>query len=80
MGWLNSQKLWSEPASQREGKGMGGVELPAVQGTVPVWDVPSFFLSLPASFWLCPPSPVPALFAFLESPLLKDGKGARKLG
>lgn len=29
---------------------MGGVELPAVQGTVPVWDVPSFFLSLPTSF------------------------------
>lgn len=29
---------------------MGGVELPAGQGTVPVWDVPSFFFSLPTSF------------------------------
>lgn len=58
MRWLNAHKLWSEPASQREQKGLGGVGLPTMQGTVPVWGVPSS--SLPTSFWLCPPSPEPA--------------------
>ena len=57
---LNAHKLWSEPASQREQKGLGGVGLPAMQGTVPVWGVPSSSLSLPTSFWLCPPSLEPA--------------------
>lgn len=72
MRWLKAQKLWSEPASQREWDGKGGVELFSVPRTVPVWDVLSHSLS-PPRFWVCPPFSEPTPFIFVESSLPKDG-------
>ena len=59
---------------------MGGVELLTGQGTVPIWDVPSFFLSLPTSFWLCPPSPEPAPSPFWNLLCSKMAKGPESWG
>lgn len=68
MEWLKAQKLWFKAASQREWGGQGGVGLPAAPRTVTVWDVLS-----PPRFGVCPPSPEPTPFTFLEYPLPKDG-------